>query len=98
MSDAHRRLMRALIARGGDGCRITAADQWAWASLLFEGTRHCLTISVPGEAAARFVDGIGEAEFTLPGHLVADIAVIDRVPQDGGMVAVRLEALTLVES
>ena len=98
MSDAHRRLTRALVARGGEGCRIVAADQRAWASLLFEGTRHVLTISLPSEEVARFADGIGEAEFTLSGHLVADIAVIDRVPQDGGMVAVRLEALTLVES
>lgn len=97
MTDAHRSLTRALVARGGAGCRITAAEQWPWASLLFEGTRHLLTLAVPSAQEALFTAWIEEAEFALPGHLVADIAVIDRVPQDDGMVAVRLEALTLVE-
>lgn len=63
-----------------------------WASATFVGERHVVTAELDEAAMAAFVAGIEEAEFTLTGHLVADVAVVARA---GGQVV--LEALTVEE-
>jgi hypothetical protein len=66
----------------------------SWASVTFTGTRHKVTLSVDSAAAARFRDGIEEAEFNLPGHILADIAVVSQA-REGDEVRIALEALTV---
>ncbi len=71
-----------------------------WASVTFCGARHRLQAVLEGPgavgAAADFLDCIGEMEFALPGHIVADIALIAEARRDGGGYAwLELEALTI---
>jgi len=51
-----------------------------WASITFAGTRHRIVLEFAGEAAVAagecFIAFLPEHEFTLPGHLVADAAVV----------------------
>ena len=49
-----------------------------WASGTFSGARHFLSLLLEGrgagEAAAAFLVGIGDHQFALDGHVVADIS------------------------
>jgi hypothetical protein len=57
-----------------------------------------LRIPAPGaaEIAARLVNGIEDAEFSLAGHLVADIALAGELEHsEDGSIALTLEALTV---
>lgn len=94
MADPHRRLIRALIERGGAGCRCVSGGSTPWASVTFTGARHIIVLALPHAAATAFAAGLGEAEFAVPGHFVADIAVAAR---DDGPDETRLtiEALTI---
>ncbi|RZJ97376.1 MAG: hypothetical protein EOO76_19220 [Novosphingobium sp.] len=51
-----------------------------WASVTFSGTRHTVSLVFTGaEAVAageRFITTLPEHEFTIPGQLVADAAVV----------------------
>jgi len=71
-----------------------------WASVTFCGARHRLQAILVGAgavgAAADFLKCMGEMELTLPGHIVADIALIAEARRDGGGYAwLELEALTI---
>ncbi|QJU58022.1 hypothetical protein HL653_09625 [Sphingomonas sp. AP4-R1] len=90
-------LVEALAARGGDGAVVRARPSHDWASATFAGARHRLEIRLPAEAADAFARGLGEAEFSLRGHLLADIAIVDRGAADGE-VLLEVEALTIEES
>lgn len=88
-------LLRALGDRlGGGAYHIEELSCRNWASVTFSGTRHRLTLRLPCEASAPFLDGIEEAEFSLPGHIVADIALVSCV-REGGEMRIALEALTV---
>lgn len=73
-----------------------------WQSLTFVGERHEFQLRVAGPGAgeilSRVISGVGHAEFAIPGHLVADIAVVEQ-PRRGadGSMTVALEALTVAE-
>jgi hypothetical protein len=92
------RLWRALErSAAAAGCPVTfiSSDSRRWSSATFSGARHELMLAA--DAGGRFpgwVDGLGEEEFELAGHLVADIAV-GRVEQLGGRQRVTIEALTV---
>lgn len=92
MRAADEMLARALAARGA--CRIVAAEQRRWASVTFTGARHRLRLELDGAGAEAFLDGIGEAEFDLGDHLLADLVVTGREAEAEG-VAVAIEALTI---
>ena len=47
-------------------------------------------------AAARLAATIGEAEIVVPGHFVADIAVVDSSQLASGAVRLTIEALTVL--
>jgi hypothetical protein len=100
--DPHRLLMRAVQDKAGrDGrAEIVATRSEAWASATFRGARHSLSLQLDGDDAAdratRLAESLGVTEFRLPGHLVADIALIARCSNPAG-VAVEIEALTLEE-
>lgn len=103
MSPAASGLLRELVRRAGcDRDRILLIDLRSveWQSLTFVGERHQLEMRIAGEDAAalvaRIADGLADAEFAIPGHLVADIGC-SREPQlaDDGSITLGIEALTI---
>lgn len=105
MSPAAAGLLRSLLARAGvDRNRILLSDfrSTEWNSLTFAGERHEITLRIPGPAAADvaklLVDGLEEADFTIPAQIVADIGLV-RAPSDqpDGSILVEIEALTVAE-
>jgi len=105
MSRAASGLLRALLRRAGDQSdRILLSEIQSvdWQSLTLAGERHVITLRVPGPDAERIVDrlilGIEEAEFSIPGQILADIAVAGTpVLAPGGSVTLAIEALTILE-
>lgn len=103
MSNAASALLRVLIARAGvprDRILLTAVHSVDWQSLTFSGERHHVSLRVTGSDSAsgvgRMLDGLEDAEFSIPGIIVADIAVLgepDRAPD--GSTSVTIEALTV---
>lgn len=82
MSPAAAGLLRALLARAGvEKNRILLTDFRSndWHSLTFAGERHRIDLRIPGPGAAVVADlltrDLGDAEFAIPGQIVADIAV-----------------------
>ena len=105
MSRAAAALLRALLDRAGDQRdRILLSEIHSvdWQSLTLAGERHSIRLRIVGPDAERivggFVDGIEEAEFSIPGHIVADIAV-DGTPtrELDSSVSLAIEALTVLE-
>jgi hypothetical protein len=105
MSPAASGLLRSLLRRGGvdrDRILLTEFRSTDWQSLTFIGEKHKIRLRIPApeapEIVARLVNGLEDCEFSIPGHVVADIAVAgepDR--QADGSIALTLEALTVEE-
>ena len=105
MSRAAAGLLRALLARTGEGSdRILLTDLRStdWQSLTFVGEQHQMSFSLPGPGAddllERLTAGLEDAEFRLSGQVVADIAVAGppvRAPD--GSISFTIEALTIAE-
>ena len=105
MSRAASGLLRALLERGGDRrdrillSEIRSVD---WQSLTLTGERHEISLRIPGPDADAIVDdlvsGIEDAEFSIRGHLLADIAMA-AVPARAldGSVTLAFEALTIAD-
>ena len=98
-------LLRAILARTGVDrdriliCGWTSVD---WQSLTFVGERHEAMFRITGPDAPRLVamiaDGLEDAEFAIPGQIVADIALVEPpVPQPDGSILITIEALTVSE-
>ena len=52
----------------------------------------------PEEATRRLIDGLEDAEFAIPGQIVADIAITDSPKNRAdGSIELGLEALTIAE-
>ena len=103
MSPAAAALLRALVARAGvrrDRILLTDAVSTDWRSLTFIGERHALDLRIPAPdsraIARRLCDGLEEAEFSIPGIVVADI-IIAATPQFAldGSTCLSVEALTI---
>jgi hypothetical protein len=105
MSPAAAGLLRSLLRRGGvdrDRILLTEYRSTDWQSLTFIGEQHKIRLRIPApdapEIVARLVNGLGDCEFSIPGHVVADIAVEgDPEKQPDGSVVLTLEALTVEE-
>jgi hypothetical protein len=105
MSAAAAALLRALLNRAGvERDRILLSDFRSvdWQSLTFSGERHEIALRIPGPGAAevgrRIADGLAEHEFALPGHVVADIAIVGEPRENGdGSLVLKIEALTLAD-
>lgn len=105
MTRAASGLLRALLARIGDQSdRILLSEIQSvdWQSLTFTGETHLMRLRVPGPNAdlivSRFTNGLGDAEFAIPGQLVADIAVAGApVRTLDGSVTLAIEALTIAD-
>jgi hypothetical protein len=105
MSPAAAGLLRSLLRRGGvdrDRILLTEFRSTDWQSLTFIGEQHKIRLRIPApdasEIVSRLVNGIEECEFSIPGHVVADIAVSGEPERQGdGSIALTLEALTVEE-
>ena len=105
MSAAAAALLRALIARAGvprDRILLTDVQSADWQSLTLNGERHQIGLRVPGPDCAdiveRMCDGLEDAEFRIPGVIVADIGLMG-TPQRSidGSARLTIEALTVAE-
>ena len=104
MSTAASGLLRALIGRARvDRDRILLIEIVSvdWQSLTFTGERHRIELRISGpnsgEIAERMTNRLEDAEFSIPGVLVADIIVASG-PSVGldGSTTLTIEALTVV--
>jgi hypothetical protein len=84
MSDPHAALLRAL-RRHQPGLILIESCSTPWASVTFVGDRHIFRFAPCAPAP-----DLAEAEFSLPGHIVADVAA---TATEGALV---IEALTIV--
>lgn len=104
-ANVERELRLALIALVGGDVELSAYRERPWASATFVGGRHywTLTLSGPNHAdrAAKLEAIIGEHEFSIRGHIVADAIVTSRraIANANGESAamVTLEILTIEE-
>jgi hypothetical protein len=105
MSAAASGLLRALLARAGvarDRILLTEFRSVDWQSLTFVGERHEIRLRIPApgalEIALRLSAGLSDAEFRIPGQIVADIAVVGGPrPAEDGSIDIDIEALTIAE-
>lgn len=105
MSPAAAGLLRALLRRGGvDRNRILLTDfrSTDWHSLTFAGERHQIALRIPGPGSAAVATALtrdlADAEFFIPGQIVADIAVDGAlVEHPDGSTSLSIEALTVSE-
>lgn len=92
------RLLHQLTARGGGQTQFLRVASRPWASALFQGRRHLVDMMLIGDDAEaradRFAAGLGEAQWSLAGHFVADITVDARELNEQG-VKLTLSALTI---
>lgn len=105
ISPAAAGLLRALLVRAGidrDRILLTEFRSIDWQSLTFVGERHEMELRIPGPSAdqlcGRITKGLADAEFAIPGQIVADIGL--RCPPQAnpdGSTSLFLEALTIVE-
>lgn len=104
MSAAASAVLRALIARSrAPHDRILLSDVRSvdWHSLTFAGERHEMELRVTGpnsrEVVDRMCDRLADAEFSIPGVIVADISIAQG-PTLGldGSTTVTIEVLTIV--
>lgn len=85
------------------GHRILLTDVRSvdWQSLTFTGERHeiSLTLAKPGAptAAQALIDALEQEEFSITGHIVADIAGKLEDEDENGSVSVAIDALTIAE-
>jgi len=103
MSAAASALLRALIGRAAvprDRILLSDAESVDWRSLTFTGERHRLQLRISGPDSAyvaeRMCTGLEDAEFSIPGVIVADIGLAGR-PGSGpdGSISLTIEALTV---
>ncbi|HEX8642997.1 MAG TPA: hypothetical protein VF702_03690 [Allosphingosinicella sp.] len=101
--DAATALLCALSANIGTfrgHFRVDSISSRPWASVTFSGARHRIAFTLEGEGAAATADAfaarLGDAEFDMSGHILADIALVgDERSPAGDRVQVRIEALTV---
>lgn len=97
LADPHAGLLRHLearMAREGLAAELQESHSERWASATFTGARHRFQFSaVDGEIAGieRMGCDLGETDFALPDHIVADIALVRRA----GDLRFDVEALTV---
>jgi hypothetical protein len=105
LSPAAAGLLRALVARAGiDRNRILLTEFRSvdWQSITFIGERHEMELRLPPpnapQLAAILCDRLADAEFAIPGQIVADIG-LERPPSHNrdGSVTLHIEALTIAE-
>ena len=105
MSSAASSLLRALIGRSGvsrDRILLTDIHSVDWRSLTFNGERHQLELRVTAPDSRlivdRMCDGLEDADFSIPGAIVADIGIAGEIRSSfDRSTTVTIEALTVSE-
>jgi hypothetical protein len=105
LSPAAAGLLRALLARAGidrDRILLTEFRSTDWQSLTFVGERHEMELRIPAPdaelLAERLTAGLSDAEFAIPGQIVADIGQEKPPRRNGdGSISLFIEALTIAE-
>jgi hypothetical protein len=94
-------LLRGLIDRAEvprNKILLTEAITVEWCSLTFTGERHQLQLRIPPPDSRmimkRMCDGLEDAEFNIPGAIVADIG-FTAAPERHGSTTITIEALTV---
>lgn len=103
ISSAASALLRTLAARAGvarDRILLIEAQSVDWQSLTFSGERHHIELRVTGRdsdvAVKHMCSGLEDAEFSIPGLIVADIGVLHAPKRAAdGSITVGIEALTV---
>jgi hypothetical protein len=101
------RLLAQLIQRAGRHAVIAHSSSRPWASATFVGAQHRIIMQFSGAPEDRadiaacadaFAHALTDAEFSIPGHIVADLAVDERIDDgqgDGPSIGFVLTALTI---
>ena len=105
MSQAASALLRALIARSGaprDRILLIDVQSADWRSLTFTGERHSIDLRVSPPHSQAIIDrmcsGLEDAEFSIPGIIVADIGLAGSpVALADGSITISIEALTVAD-
>lgn len=105
MSAAASALLRELIARAGvpqNRILLTDVRSIDWQSLTFIGERHELHLRIAPPRSAdigrRMCENLEDADFNIPGHIVADVAVRAGPEKSvDGSTLLTVEALTIQE-
>ena len=105
MSPAAAGLLRSSCARAGVNrgrILLTEFRSTDWQSLTFIGEQHQIRLRIPGpdagELASKLVNGLESDEFSIPGHILADVALAEEPKrQEDGSVTMAIEALTVEE-
>lgn len=105
MSPAAAGLLRSLLGRAGvnrDRILLTEFRSTDWQSLTFIGEQHRIRVRIPApgaaDVAALLVNGLECDEFSIPGHVVADVVLAaEPEHQEDGSIALTIEALTVEE-
>jgi hypothetical protein len=95
--DCHTQLVAALSALFVPTvAQLLSEEETKWASITFSGARHRLHFQTVGAEAKGLIASIAarlaEVEFTLRGHIVADIAVISQSVRELVLEALTVEA------
>ena len=101
--DPHNALIAALTNRLSPAeVQVHESHETGWASATFTGARHSFSLAVSGAGAkdtvAKLEREIGEVEFDLTGHLVADILITARRTDwhvSPPVIRIEVEALTV---
>ena len=91
------RLERAVSAHAAcAGVALTIDDirSTRWASATFVGARHRLVVTIKGVGAHDWLANLAEADLPMPGHLVADLVVVDQ-RRSGTASTATIEVLTV---
>jgi len=105
MSAAAAGLLRALLTRVGasrDRILLTEFRSVEWQLLTFAGERHVVALRLVGTdcdaTLDRLIVGLEDAEFAIPGNIVADIGLVEPPRHESdGAITLNLEALTIAE-
>lgn len=98
--DAHGGLGRMLSAMFRPAtAELQSSSQRRWASVTFNGARHRFSLRVSGDdadgAVAHAIGALAQQDFALEGHVVADVALVERHRSGPGLFEIELEALTV---
>ncbi|MBB6123330.1 hypothetical protein [Sphingobium subterraneum] len=102
------RLISQLVQLAGPDAYMAESTSRPWASATFVGAQHVLTLCIGSaenshehtleQVADRFAHALPEADFRIPGHIVADIVIDERRRMDErspASVQFRITALTI---
>lgn len=86
--DPHTRVIAQLLELTGPESSVIATTSRPWASATFTGARHNVLVRMKGEDRHDKAKWLGkalpEAEFRIPGHIVADACVESRQERPAG--------------